>query len=69
MSDRLDEHRDRIEGATDEAKGRGKQAWGDVAGDEETRTEGQGDELKGRGEQALGDLKDQAGDLKEKVGG
>ncbi len=47
MSDRLDEHRDRIEGTTDEAKGRGKQAWGDVAGDEETRTEGQGDELKG----------------------
>ena len=69
MSDRLDENRDRLEGTLDEAKGRGKQAWGDVAGDEETQTEGQGDELKGRGQQALGDVKDQAKDLKEKVGG
>ncbi len=67
MSDRFDGDRDRIEGTVDEAKGRGKQAWGDLAGDEETRTEGQTDEAKGKAQQAWGDAKETAGDLKDKV--
>ena len=69
MTDRVDENRDRFEGTVDQAKGRAKQAVGDVSGDQETQTEGQVDEGKGNAQQTMGDLKDKAKDLKDKVSG
>ena len=69
MSDRIDQHRDRIEGTVDQAQGRGKQAVGDLTGDEQTRSEGQTDELKGKGKQTLADAKEKVGDLKDKLPG
>ena len=69
MTDRFDENRDRVEGTIDQAKGRGKQAVGDVFDDQQTRSEGQVDEGKGQAQQTVGGLKDKAKDLKDKVSG
>jgi uncharacterized protein YjbJ (UPF0337 family) len=66
MTDRLKETRDRAEGALDEAKGRGKQAWGDATDDEQTHDEGQVDEAKGKAKQAWSEVKEKAGDLKDR---
>ena len=59
--------RDRAEGTIDEMKGRGKQALGNLTGDDRTKAEGMMDEAKGKAEQALGDLKDKAEDVKDDV--
>ncbi len=69
MSDRIDQHRDRIEGTVDQVQGRGKQALGDLSGDEQTRSEGQTDEAKGMGKQTLADAKEKVADLKDKLPG
>ncbi len=69
MSDRIDQHRDRIEGTVDEVQGKGKQGWGDLADDEQARSEGQTDEVKGKGKQSLADAKEKVGDLKDKLPG
>jgi uncharacterized protein YjbJ (UPF0337 family) len=57
--------RDRAEGTIDEMKGHGKQALGDLTGDDRTKAEGMMDEAKGKGEQLLGDLKDKADEFKD----
>lgn len=57
--------RDRAEGTIDELKGKGKQAWGDVTGDDRTKGEGMLDEAKGKVQQGIGDLKDKADELKD----
>lgn len=59
--------RDRAEGTVDEIKGKGKQAWGDLTGDDRMKGEGMVDEAKGKAEQVLGDLKDKAEDLKDDI--
>ncbi len=59
--------RDRAEGTLDEMKGQGKQAWGDVTGDDQTKGEGMIDEAKGGVKKAWGDLKDKAEDVKDDV--
>jgi len=59
--------RDRAEGTIDEMKGRGKQALGNLTGDDRTKAEGMMDEAKGKAEQALGDLKDKAEDAKDDI--
>ncbi len=59
--------RDRVEGTVDETKGKAKQAWGDVTGDDSTKAEGTVDEAKGNLKQAWGDLKDKAEDVKDDV--
>ena len=59
---------DKLKGTLDEAKGKAKQAWGDLTDNEETRAEGQTDEAKGKGRQSLGNLKDAADDVKKAVG-
>ncbi len=58
---------DKLKGTLDEAKGKAKQAWGDLTDNEETRSEGQVDEIKGKGRQSLGNLKDAGDDLKKAV--
>lgn len=58
---------DRIEGTVDEIKGKGKQAWGDLTGDDRTKAEGMADEAKGKAKQAWGDIKEGVDDLKRDV--
>ncbi len=69
MSDRFHHTQDQIEGTLEEAKGQGKQTWGEATGDEQAQTEGQGEKLKGKGKQALGEAKEQVGKLKDKLPG
>ena len=45
---------------TDQAKGRVKQAAGDLTDDDDLKAEGKGDELLGKAKGALGDLRDKA---------
>jgi uncharacterized protein YjbJ (UPF0337 family) len=56
----------------DKAKGRAKQAAGDLTDDDELRTEGQVDEKAGKAKGFLGDLKEKADDavdgVKDKIG-
>jgi uncharacterized protein YjbJ (UPF0337 family) len=58
---------DKVKGTIEEAKGKAKQAWGDLTDNEEVRSEGQLDEAKGKGRQSLGHLKDAADDVKKAV--
>ena len=56
---------DKVKGTFEEAKGKAKQAWGDLTDNEEVRLEGQLDEAKGKGRQSIGHLKDAADDVKK----
>ncbi len=62
-----DQSRDRIEGNVDELTGRGKSAFGELTGDEQTQSEGQTDQATGKGKQALADVKDKVDDVVKKV--
>lgn len=62
-----DQSRDRIQGAFDDAKGRGKEALGKLTDDEKTEREGQVDQAKGKARKGLADLKDKADDLVKDV--
>ena len=54
-------------GNIDEAKGRAKQAVGDLTNDDDLRREGKVDEKSGQAKEMLGDLKDKAEDTIDKV--
>jgi len=54
-------------GNLDEAKGRAKQAVGDVTGDDDLRREGKVDEKAGQAKDKVGDLKDKAESAIDKV--
>jgi uncharacterized protein YjbJ (UPF0337 family) len=54
-------------GNLDEAKGRAKQAVGDVTGDDDLRREGEVDEKAGQAKDKVGDLKDKAENAIDKV--
>jgi uncharacterized protein YjbJ (UPF0337 family) len=49
---------DKVKGKWEEAKGKGKKAWGDITEDPDKVEEGSYDELKGKGRQKLGDAKE-----------
>ena len=49
---------EKVKGMTEEAKGRAKQAWGGVTGDESTQAEGKADELKGKARQKIADAQE-----------
>jgi uncharacterized protein YjbJ (UPF0337 family) len=51
----------------DEAKGRAKQAVGDLTDDDDMRREGKVDEKSGQAKDKLGDMKDAAEDMIDKV--
>jgi uncharacterized protein YjbJ (UPF0337 family) len=51
----------------DQAKGRVKQAAGDLTDDDELKAEGKGDEMLGKAKGALNDLRDKAEDAVEAV--
>jgi uncharacterized protein YjbJ (UPF0337 family) len=54
-------------GNLDEAKGRAKQAVGDVTGDDDLRREGKVDEKAGQAKDKVGDLKDKAESTIDKI--
>ena len=54
-------------GNIDEAKGKAKQAVGDLTDDDDLRREGKVDEKSGQAKEMLGDLKDKAEDTIDKV--
>ena len=54
-------------GNIDEAKGRAKQAVGDLTDDDDLRREGKVNEKSGQAKEMLGDLKDKAEDTIDKV--
>jgi len=54
-------------GNMDEAKGKAKQAVGDLTDDDDLRREGKVDEKSGQAKDMLGDLKDKADDTVDKV--
>jgi len=57
-----DSTRDRVEGATDNLTGRGKETLGNLTGDEQTQAEGQTDQAKGDVKQGVADVKDTVDD-------
>ncbi len=54
-------------GSMDEAKGKAKQAVGDLTDNDDLRREGKVDEKSGQAKEMLGDLKDKAEDAIDKV--
>jgi uncharacterized protein YjbJ (UPF0337 family) len=57
-----DSKSDKAEGAFDKIKGKAKEAFGDVTGDDSKKAEGEGDQTKGELKQTKGDAKDKASD-------
>jgi len=47
-----------VSGEKDEAKGRVKQAVGDLTDDKDMKREGKGDEVAGKAKQAVDDIRD-----------
>ncbi|MEO7520601.1 MAG: CsbD family protein [Gemmatimonas sp.] len=54
--------KNRVEGAADEAKGKLRNAAGDLTDNSEQQVKGKGEELKGKAKQALADVQDAIGD-------
>jgi uncharacterized protein YjbJ (UPF0337 family) len=54
-------------GNLDEAKGRAKQAVGDLTGNDDLRREGKVDEKAGQAKDKVGEVKDKAEDVIDKV--
>lgn len=62
-----DTSKTRIEGKVDDLKGRTKEAWGDVSGDEQAKAEGQADQMLGKIKQGVADAKDKIDDAVDKI--
>ncbi|MFP5489026.1 MAG: CsbD family protein [Acidimicrobiia bacterium] len=56
-----------MSGEFDQAKGRVKQAAGDLTDDDELRREGEADETAGKVKEAIDDVKDKASELVDKA--
>lgn len=54
--------KDKLEGFGDEAKGKFKQASGDLTGNDDQKAEGTADELKGKVKKGVADAKDKLQD-------
>ncbi len=46
----------KTEGKTDEMKGKAREAWGNVTGNEDQQAKGQKDQVKGHAKQAIGEV-------------
>lgn len=64
-----DASRDRIEGKVDDLTGRGKSAFGELTGDDQTKAEGEADQTEGKLKQGIADVKDKVDDVVKKVTG
>ena len=62
-------NRNERDGKVDQAKGRVKQAFGDLTGNKDLKAEGQGDVAKGKVEEAVGQVRRKAGKAIKKIGG
>jgi uncharacterized protein YjbJ (UPF0337 family) len=60
-------NKDERDGKIDQAKGRVKQAVGDLTSDKDLKAEGQADESKGKVTEAVGEIRRKAGDAIDKV--
>jgi len=58
--------KDRVEGATNNAKGKAKTAAGKVLGDEKLKNEGRADQVKGKIQNAIGGIKDKMNEESKK---
>ena len=58
MKDKKTPAEQKGEGLMDEAKGKAKQAWGDLTDDNSTHAEGQVDEAKGKAKQKIGEVRE-----------
>lgn len=54
---------DRSQGKADEFKGRAREAYGDLTGNEDQKAQGQAEQAQGKGKQVVGDLKNAVNDL------
>lgn len=59
MKDKKSPAQQKGEGMMDEAKGKAKQAWGDVTDDKSKHAEGQIDEAKGKAKQKIGEAREE----------
>lgn len=53
-----DNDKTKVEGMAEEAKGKGKQAVGDLRGDDKQKAEGKADEMMGKVKKGVADAKD-----------
>lgn len=60
---------DRLDAAKDTVKGKAKEEYGKMTGDEDKQAEGKLDQLKGDVKDGLADLKDKGRDLADKMTG
>ena len=65
--DRIDNALEKAGGKADELKGRGKQAVGNEAGNEQMQDEGKADEATGKAKQVVGEAKDKVKDITDKA--
>ena len=61
-------NRDELEGQKDQVKGRVKQAWGDLTGNEPLRDEGVADEASGDVQEGFGRARRKVGEAIEDIG-
>jgi uncharacterized protein YjbJ (UPF0337 family) len=60
-------NRDELEGKTDQAKGKAKQAWGDVTNNDRLRDEGVADETAGNVQEGFGKARRKVGETMEDI--
>jgi uncharacterized protein YjbJ (UPF0337 family) len=61
-------NRDELDGKVDQAKGKAKQAWGDLTDNERLRDEGVADEAAGDVQEGFGRTRRKVGEFIEDVG-
>ena len=61
-------NRDELDGKVEQAKGRAKQAWGDLTNNERLHEEGVADEAAGNVQEGFGKAKRKVGEFIEDVG-
>jgi uncharacterized protein YjbJ (UPF0337 family) len=61
-------NKDERDGKIDQAKGRVKQAVGDLTNNKDLKAEGQVDEATGKVKEAVGQIRHKAGDAIDKIG-
>ncbi len=54
---------DKAQGTADEMKGKAREAFGDLTGNEDQEAKGQAEQTQGKGEKVVGDVKNAVGDL------
>jgi uncharacterized protein YjbJ (UPF0337 family) len=61
-------NKDEVHGKTEQAKGRAKQAVGDLSDDEQLKNEGVADEAAGKAEETIGKGRRKVGEAIEDIG-